>query len=140
MVSVPELRQLLAVYEEWCALWTRASLTRAAAAKAPRAGAGGKLVVIGLGQGGCGRWRKGLRAAGEAVLVLPGDAPEPPGARVFRGSHPLPDAASLRAERLCSRQRGRCGRRRRCSCLISGGGSALAERRIPISRWTTCAR
>jgi len=123
---VPELRQLLTVYEEVVRALDARELTRAAAAKAPAPEPGGKLVVLGLGKVAA-EMAEGAPRAGEAVLVLPGDAPEPPGARVFRGSHPLPDAASLRAgEALLTAARA-LRPADAVLLLISGGGSALAE-------------
>jgi len=62
-----------------------------------------------------------------ALLVIPRDAPAPPGARVLRGSHPLPDEASLQAgEALLAAARA-CKPDDEVLLLISGGGSALAE-------------
>lgn len=60
-----------------------------------------------------------------AVLVVPRDAPDVPGARLLRGGHPLPDEGSLAAGeellRAASQAHGEV------LLLISGGGSALAE-------------
>ncbi|HEY2031912.1 MAG TPA: DUF4147 domain-containing protein [Myxococcales bacterium] len=60
-----------------------------------------------------------------AVLVVPKDAPDVPGARALRGGHPLPDEGSVAAGeellRVASQARGEV------LLLISGGGSALAE-------------
>jgi hydroxypyruvate reductase len=60
-----------------------------------------------------------------AVLVVPHDAPDVPGARLLRGGHPLPDEGSIAAGeellRVASQARGEV------LLLVSGGGSALAE-------------
>jgi len=75
---------------------------------------------------------EGAPRAGEAVLVLRATPPEPPGARVFRGSHPLPDAASLRAGEAFARgSAGAAARRRRAPAdlgrRVRAGGSAASR-------------
>jgi len=120
------MRQLLAVYEQVVRALDARELTRAAAAKAPGPGAGGKLVVLGLGKVAA-EMAEGAPRGAEAVLVMPADAPEPAGARVFHGGHPLPDAGSLRAgEALLAAGQG-LQPADAVLWLVSGGGSALAE-------------
>src|SRR4051794_29831010 len=60
-----------------------------------------------------------------AVLVVPRDAPEVPGARLLRGGHPLPDEGSLAAGEELLKAAAQAGGE--VLLLISGGGSALAE-------------
>src|SRR5919109_2801095 len=121
-----EPRRLAAVYEEVVRALDARRLTEAAAAKAPGPAPGGKLVILGLGKVAA-EMAEGAPRGGETVLVVPADAPEPPGARVFRGSHPLPDARSLRAgEALLAAARA-LGPDDAVLLLLSGGGSALAE-------------
>jgi hydroxypyruvate reductase len=120
------MRRLLAVYEEVVRALDARDLTRAAAAKAPGPGTGGKLVVIGLGKVAA-EMAEGAPRGGQVVLAIPAEAPDPPGARVFRGAHPIPDASSLRAgEALLAAARA-LRPADAVLLLISGGGSALAE-------------
>jgi glycerate 2-kinase len=120
------MRQLLVLYEEVVRALDARTLTRAAAAKAPRPAAGGKLLVLGLGKVAA-EMVTAVRGDGDAILVAPPDAPAPPGARVLRGSHPLPDADSLEAgEALLAAARA-LKPEDAALLLISGGGSALAE-------------
>src|SRR5712672_541251 len=73
---------------------------------------------------------EGVRGAvghADALVVVPPDAPAPAGARVMRGTHPLPGAESLEAgEALLSAARS-LRPVDAALLLISGGGSALAE-------------
>src|SRR6266850_5311643 len=123
------MRALLRIYEEVTAALNARELAAAAAAHAPRPAAGGKLAVLGLGKVAAELW-EGVRGAvghADALLVVPSDAPAPAGARVMRGTHPLPGAESLEAgEALLSAARS-LRPADAALLLISGGGSALAE-------------
>ena len=130
---VPEF---LAVYQEVVEALDAGKLARAAAGRAPQPGPGGRQLVLGLGkvaselcagvQAAGGAIAAGAIAAG-AILVVPRDAPSPPGAQVLYGGHPLPDQGSLRAgEALLAAARSLTPNDS-VLLLISGGGSALAE-------------
>ena len=120
------MRQLLALYDEVVHALDARALARAAAAKAPRPGPGGRLAILGLGKVAAELY-EGVRDGGEALLVVPKDAPAPARATVLRGSHPLPDADSLAAGEALLAAAGALGRHDAALLLISGGGSALAE-------------
>jgi glycerate 2-kinase len=118
---------LLALYQEVVQALDARELTRAAAAKVPAPARGGRLVVFGLGKVAAEMAEGARGSAAEAILVIPPDAPAPPGARILRGSHPVPDASSLEAgEALLAAARASADRDS-ALLLISGGGSALAE-------------
>jgi len=121
------MRQLLALYEEVVRALDARELTRAAAAaRAPKPEAGGKLVVFGLGKVAA-EMAESVGNSAMAILVVPADAPAPGGARVLRSSHPLPDASSVKAgEALLAAARA-LRPADAALLLISGGGSALAE-------------
>ena len=120
------MRELLALYEEVVRALDARELARAAAPKAPRPGRGGRLAILGLGKVAAELY-EGVRDGGEALLVVPRDAPAPAGAKVVRGSHPLPDADSLAAGEALLAAAGALGPQDAALLLISGGGSALAE-------------
>src|SRR5207245_3568341 len=120
------MRELLALYEEVVHALDARALAGAAAAKAPRPGPGGRLAILGLGKVAAELY-EGVRDGGEALLVVPKDAPAPARATVLRGSHPLPDADSLAAGEPLLAAAGALGRHDAALLLISGGGSALAE-------------
>jgi len=120
------MRELLALYDEVVHALDARALARAAAAKAPRPGPGGRLAILGLGKVAAELY-EGVRDGGEALLVVPKDAPAPARATVLRGSHPLPDADSLAAGEALLAAAGALGRHDAALLLISGGGSALAE-------------
>jgi hydroxypyruvate reductase len=120
------MRELLALYEEVVRALDARALARAAAAKAPRPAPGGRLFILGLGKVAAELYQ-GVGGEGDAVLVVPGDAPAPPGAKVFRGGHPLPDGGSLAAGEALLAAAGGLGPLDAALILISGGGSALAE-------------
>src|SRR5258705_336646 len=96
MVSPTDMRDLLALYEEVVRALDAGVLTRAAAGRAPQPGPGGKLLVLGLGKV-ASEMVSALPGKRNAIVVVPIDAPAPPGARILRGGHPLPDAGSLEA-------------------------------------------
>src|SRR5215468_8272677 len=121
------MRDLLALYEEVVRALDARELTRAAAHRAPSPGPGGRRVLLGLGKVAA-EMVEGARApADDAILVAPPDAPAPPGSRVLRGSHPLPDASSLQAGEALLAAAGELSGHDAVLLLISGGGSALAE-------------
>ena len=120
------MRELLAVYEEVVRALDARELARTAAARVPRPAPGGRLAILGLGKVAAELY-DGVRGEGAAVLVVPRDAPSPPGARLLRGSHPLPDVDSLAAGEALLQAAGALERRDAALLLISGGGSALAE-------------
>jgi glycerate-2-kinase len=120
------VHRLLAVYEEVVTALDASGLARAAAGKAPRPAPGGRRVVLGLGKVAA-EMCAGVGDAAGAILVVPHDAPAPPGAQVLRGGHPLPDEGSLKAgEALLAAARS-LKPQDAVLLLISGGGSALAE-------------
>jgi hydroxypyruvate reductase len=80
-------------------------------------------LVLGLGKVAAEMCPKELTS--RAVLVVPRDAPEVPGARLLRGGHPLPDEGSLAAGEELLQTAARA--EGEVLLLISGGGSALAE-------------
>src|SRR2546428_2062315 len=120
------MRDLLALYEEVVRALDARELARAAAARIPRPAPGGRLVVLGLGKVAAELY-EGARGEGEALLVVPPDAPSPAGARVLRGSHPLPDAGSIAAGEALLAAAAVLGPDDAALLLISGGGSSLAE-------------
>ena len=120
------MRELLALYEEVVRALDARALARGAAARVPRPGRGGRLAVLGLGKVAAELY-EGVREEGEAILVVPGDAPAPAGATVVRGSHPLPDIDSLAAGEALLAAAGALEPQDAALLLISGGGSALAE-------------
>src|ERR1700730_14021522 len=96
MASPSDMRDLLGLYEEVVRALDAGELTRAAAARAPQPGPGGKLLVLGLGKAAA-EMVSAMPRERIAIVVAPIDAPAPSGARVLRGGHPLPDAGSLEA-------------------------------------------
>lgn len=121
------MRALLELYEQVVAALDARALARAGASRAPTPGPGGRLVVLGVGKVAAELYEGARGGESEAVLVVPPDAPAPPGARILRGNHPLPDAGSLQAgEALLAAARS-LGPADAALLLISGGGSALAE-------------
>src|SRR5215468_8890641 len=121
------MRDLLALYQEVVSALDARELTRAAARKAPSPGPGGRRVLFGLGKVAAEMVDAARGSADEAILVVPPGAPAPPGARVLRGSHPLPDAGSLQAGEALLAAAGALTPHDAVLLLISGGGSALAE-------------
>jgi glycerate 2-kinase len=120
------MRALLALYERVVEALDARALARAAASRAPRPLPGGKLLILGIGKVAAELY-EGARSEGVALLAVPQDAPAPAGARVVRGSHPVPDEGSLQAgEALLAAARS-AGPADAALLLISGGGSALAE-------------
>ena len=120
------MRALLDLYQRVVEALDARALARAAASRAPRPLPGGKLVILGLGKVASELY-EGARGEGEALLVVPQDAPAPAGARVVRGNHPVPDQGSLDAgEALLAAARS-AGPADAALLLISGGGSSLAE-------------
>lgn len=121
--------ELTAIYDEVVQALDARKLARDAAARVPRPGEGGRLFVLGLGKVAAELF-EGIRDAlgpCQAVLVVPRDAPSPPGTLVIRGDHPLPDQGSLRAgESLLASARS-LRAEDTALMLVSGGGSALAE-------------
>src|SRR5205823_2585545 len=101
-------------------------LASAAQPEFTRPGPGGRLAILGLGKVAAELY-EGVRDGGEALLVVPKDAPAPARATVLRGSHPLPDADSLASGEALLAAAGALGRHDAALLLISGGGSALAE-------------
>ena len=120
------MRDLLALYDDVVRALDARALARAASARAPRPAPGGRLVVLGLGKVAAELY-EGARGEGEALLVVPPDAPSPAGARVLRGSHPLPDAGSIAAGEALLAAAAVLGPDDGALLLISGGGSSLAE-------------
>src|SRR6185436_9221747 len=120
------MRQLIAIYEEVVRALDARELARTAAAKAPRPAPGGRLSILGLGKVAAELY-EGIRGEGDALLVVPRDAPAPVGARVLRGSHPLPDAGSISAGEALLAAAAALGPADAALILVSGGGSALAE-------------
>src|SRR2546426_3341352 len=120
------MRDLLALYDDVVRALDARALARAASARAPRPAPGGRLVVLGLGKVAAELY-EGARGEGEALLVVPPDAPSPAGARVLRGSHPLPDAGSIAAGEALLAAAAVLGPDDAALLLISGGGSSLAE-------------
>ena len=122
------MRELLEVYEAVVGALDARALVRAAAVRMPEPAAGGKRLIFGIGKVAA-EMAEGAREAfaGSMMLVVPGDAPAPAGARVLRGSHPLPDQGSIDAgEALLAAARA-SKPEDSVLLLISGGGSALAE-------------
>ena len=117
------MRELLALYEEVVAALDATELTRAR--RLPEPLPGGKLWLLGLGKVAA-EMCEGVPHE-DALLVVPPDAPAPRNARVLRGSHPLPDAASLQAGEALLAEAQRIPPEDAVLLLISGGGSALAE-------------
>jgi glycerate 2-kinase len=121
------MRDLLALYEEVVRALDARELTQAAARRAPPRGQGGRRILFGLGKVAAEMVEAARESADDALLVVPQDAPAPPGTRVLRGSHPLPDASSLQAGEALLAAAGAVTERDSVLLLISGGGSALAE-------------
>ena len=107
---------LTAVYDQVVSALDARKLTRARLQGTPQ-------LVLGLGKVAAEMCPPELTSI--ALLVVPKDAPEVPGARLVRGGHPLPDEGSIAAGeallQAASQARGEV------LLLISGGGSALAE-------------
>src|SRR2546427_4468031 len=121
------MRDLLALYEEVVRALDARELTRAAARRVPPPAQGGRLVVFGVGKVAAEMVEAARGPADEAILVVPQGAPAPPGTRVLRGSHPLPDASSLLAGEALLAAAASLSEQDSVLLLISGGGSALAE-------------
>ncbi|HXO15946.1 MAG TPA: DUF4147 domain-containing protein, partial [Steroidobacteraceae bacterium] len=130
MASPSDMRDLLGLYEEVVRALDAGELTRAAAARAPQPGPGGKLLVLGLGKVAA-EMVSAMPRERNAIVVAPIDAPAPSGARVLRGGHPLPDAGSLEAGESLLAAVGALKPADAALLLISGGGSALAEAPVP---------
>lgn len=118
--------QLHDLYDEVVRALDARELARKAAARAPQPAAGGRLLVLGLGKVAA-EMCAGARGSAEALLVVPPDAPTPPGARVLHGSHPVPDQSSLAAGEALLEAARSLGPQDAVLLLLSGGGSALAE-------------
>jgi hydroxypyruvate reductase len=107
---------LTAVYDQVVSALDARKLTRARLQGTPQ-------LVLGLGKVAAEMCPPELTSI--ALLVVPKDAPDVPGARLVRGGHPLPDEGSIAAGeallQAASQARGEV------LLLISGGGSALAE-------------
>jgi glycerate 2-kinase len=107
---------LTAVYDQVVAALNARKLTRERLQGTP-------ALVLGLGKVAAEMCPPELTSI--ALLVVPKDAPEVPGARLVRGGHPLPDEGSIEAGeallQAASQAKGEV------LLLISGGGSALAE-------------
>jgi glycerate 2-kinase len=117
---------VIEIYDEVVRALDARELTRRAAGRAPQPAPGGRLLVLGLGKVAA-EMCEGVSRRDEALLVVPRDAPAPPGARVMHGSHPLPEQDSIDAgEALLAAARA-CRHQDSVLLLISGGGSALAE-------------
>jgi glycerate 2-kinase len=107
---------LTAVYDQVVAALDARKLVRARLQGTPQ-------LVLGLGKVAAEMCPPELTSI--AVLVVPRDAPEVPGARLLRGGHPLPDEGSLAAGEALLQAAAEA--RGEVLLLISGGGSALAE-------------
>src|SRR6202022_4160425 len=96
MASPSDMPALLGLYEEVVRALDAGELTRAAAARAPQPGPGGKLLVLGVWKVAaemvCAIYRER-----NANVLSSIDAHAHSGARVLRAGHPLPDAGSLEA-------------------------------------------
>jgi glycerate 2-kinase len=107
---------LTAVYDQVVTALNARKLTRERLQGTP-------ALVLGLGKVAAEMCPPELTSV--ALLVVPKDAPDVPGARLVRGGHPLPDEGSIAAGeallQAASQARGEV------LLLISGGGSALAE-------------
>jgi glycerate 2-kinase len=107
---------LTAVYDQVVAALNARKLTRARLQGTPQ-------LVLGLGKVAAEMCPPELTSI--ALLVVPKDAPDVPGARLLRGGHPMPDEGSIAAgEALLEAASKASGE---VLLLISGGGSALAE-------------
>jgi glycerate 2-kinase len=107
---------LTAVYDQVVSALDARKLTRARLQGTPQ-------LILGLGKVAAEMCPPELTAI--ALLVVPKDAPDVPGARLVRGGHPLPDEGSIAAgEALLAAASKASGE---VLLLISGGGSALAE-------------
>jgi glycerate 2-kinase len=107
---------LTAMYDEVVAALDARKLTRARLPGTPN-------LVLGLGKVAAEMCPPELTSI--AILVVPRDAPDVPGARLLRGGHPLPDEGSVTAGEALLEAAGQA--RGEVLLLISGGGSALAE-------------
>lgn len=118
--------QLQEAYERVVRALDARVLVRAAAVRAPQPLPGGRLLVLGLGKVAA-EMCEGARGSAGAILVVPRDAPAPPGATVLHGGHPLPDQGSLQAGEALLAAAAALKPQDAVLLLISGGGSALAE-------------
>jgi glycerate 2-kinase len=74
----------------------------------------------------------------EIILVAPTGLPaELPGARIFKGGHPLPNADSFEAGGTILERLALCDERTLVLFLISGGGSSMVE--LPLDAQVTLA-
>ncbi len=94
----------------------------------------GPVTVLALGKAAAGMVRGAHRVFGNqlaGVAVLPEAADLPAGVTALVGSHPIPDGASVVAGEALIAAADRVPADSLVICLISGGGSALAE--VPVS-------
>jgi glycerate 2-kinase len=122
------MRALVEIYEDVTGRLDARALARGAAGKIPSP-RGGRLFVFGLGKVAAELFL-GVRdvvGPAAAVLVVPRDAPAPEGAKVLRGSHPLPDAGSIEGGEALLASAAALAPEDAALVLVSGGGSSLAE-------------
>lgn len=96
----------------------------------------GPVTVLGLGKAAAGMARGMTVLDNEltGVVVTPEPAALPPGLENVVGSHPVPDAASVAAGEALLASARRAPADGLLICLLSGGGSALAE--VPVAPLT----
>ena len=98
---------------------------------------GSKVILLGLGKGSVQMARGALGcvdAAGGVVVTLKGAEERLPGVEVLGASHPVPDESSVRAAEALLEWARSAGENDVVLALVSGGGSALAEK--PLSPLT----
>ncbi|MCP3975907.1 MAG: DUF4147 domain-containing protein [bacterium] len=91
---------------------------------------GGPVTVLALGKASAGMVWGTHRVFGDSlsgVAVLAAEADLPDGVRGYVGSHPIPDEASVVAGEALVEAAGSAPLGSLVLCLVSGGGSALAE-------------
>ncbi len=123
---------LVAIYRQAVESLGAQRLAREALAGHRRAlepAAGGKLAVFALGKPACALARGAAQALGESIVGLAVGGTEselPPNVKFIRGSHPVPDQASLEAGEALMRAVGSLRFEDAALFLIGGGGSAMA--------------
>ncbi|MCE4610856.1 MAG: glycerate kinase [Desulfurococcales archaeon] len=95
---------------------------------------GSKAIVLGLGKGSIQMARGALSCVepvGGVVVTTRGSEARLPGVEVLGASHPVPDDSSVKAAEALLEWAGSAGKDDLVIALVSGGGSALAEKPIP---------
>jgi glycerate 2-kinase len=101
----------------------------------PEVADGGRIFVVAVGKAAIAMMREALKnlppVYAAVAITNPENEVELPGARVFTGSHPVPDESSARAGQAVLNLLSETQSQDQVVALISGGGSALMVAPVP---------